>query len=87
MVATAAAGGRGRTWTMADLTIYHSNTASLEHRSQSEERTQGIDKAVPGLYVDLVAPKTVEMKVLKNLRKKIDIAATLNGDEWRSWII
>ena len=44
MVATAAAGGRGRTWDVADTVIYYSNTFSLEHRMQSEERTQAVGK-------------------------------------------
>jgi SNF2 family DNA or RNA helicase len=87
MVATAAAGGRGRTWTVADLVVYHSSTPNLEHRAQSEERAQGVDKSRPVLYVDLVAPGTVEMRYLKALRKKIDLAATINGDAWREWIV
>jgi len=87
MVATAAAGGRGRTWTVADLVIYYSNTADLEHRSQSEERAQGVDKTTSVLYVDLVAPGTVDEKMLKTLRAKINMAATITGDQWREWII
>jgi SNF2 family DNA or RNA helicase len=87
MVATAAAGGRGRTWTVADLVVYYSNTADLEHRSQSEERAQGVDKTNSVLYVDLVAPGTVDEKMLKTLRAKINMAATITGDQWREWIV
>lgn len=87
MVATAAAGGRGRTWTVADLVIYHSNTQNLEHRSQSEERPQGVDKTNSVLYVDLVTPGTVDEKFLESLRAKFDMADRINGDNWRSWVI
>lgn len=87
MVATAAAGGRGRTWSNADLTIYHSNTNNLEHRSQSEERTKGVGKQRPVAYLDLVAPDTVDMKILKSLREKWNMADTLQGDGWREWLI
>ena len=47
---------------MADLTVYHSNTHNLEHRSQSEERVKGIGKESRALYVDLTAQGTVDEK-------------------------
>jgi SNF2 family DNA or RNA helicase len=87
MIATAAAGGRGRTWTVADLVVYHSNTQNLEHRSQSEERAQGVDKTTSVLYVDLVTPGTVDVKFLRSLREKIDMADRINGDNWREWVV
>ncbi len=87
MVATAAAGGRGRTWHVADLTVYHSNTHNLEHRSQSEERVKGIGKESHALYVDLVSPGTVDEKILHSLRDKINLASVLTGDEWRKWVV
>jgi SNF2 family DNA or RNA helicase len=75
MVATAAAGGRGRTWTQADLVIYFSNTWNLEHREQSEERAQGVGKTKNVLYIDLVAVRqngseTIDMRILKTLEIK-----------------
>jgi SNF2 family DNA or RNA helicase len=87
MVATPAAGGRGRTWMNADLVVYYSNTDNLEHREQSEERPQGVDKINSVLYVDLLARRTVEEKILHSLRKKIDMAAVISGDQWREWIV
>lgn len=87
MVATAAAGGRGRTWTVADLVVYYSNTADLEHRSQSEERAQGVDKINSVLYVDLVVPGTVDMKMLDTLRKKINMSGAITGDNWKEWVV
>lgn len=87
MVATAAAGGRGRTWSVADLTVYHSNTHNLEHRSQSEERVKGIGKESRALYVDLVSPGTVDEKILMSLKNKINLASILTGDEWRKWVV
>jgi SNF2 family DNA or RNA helicase len=87
IVATAAAGGRGRTWTVADLVVYYSNTADLEHRSQSEERAQGVDKIKSVAYVDLVAPGTVDEKMLHILRSKITMAAAVTGDTYREWLI
>ncbi len=87
MVATAAAGGRGRTWTVADMVVYYSNTADLEHRSQSEERAQGVDKTTSVLYVDLVVPGTIDMKMLDTLRKKINMSGAITADGWREWVV
>jgi SNF2 family DNA or RNA helicase len=91
MVATAAAGGRGRTWANADLVVYFSNDYSLEHREQSEERTQAIGKSNSVLYVDLVAKRrngtqTVDDTILYCLRNKMTMAALLQGDGWRKWV-
>jgi hypothetical protein len=87
MVATPAAGGRGRTWLEADLVIYFSSTNDLEHRDQSEQRVQGLTKERQVDYIDLIAPSTMEPKILEALRKKIDLAAVLTGDEWRNWVV
>jgi hypothetical protein len=87
IVATAAAGGRGRTWMNADMVVYYSNTNDLEHRSQSEERPQGVGKTKSVAYVDLVVPGTVDEKIIKALRGKINLAATITGDNYREWLI
>jgi len=92
MVATPQAGGRGRTWSVADLVIYHSNTQDLEAREQSEERAQGVAKARSVLYVDLVGrfrdgSQTIDSAYLHSLRQKISMAALLMGDGWREWVV
>ncbi len=87
MVATAAAGGRGRTWTVAGLVVYYSNTNDLEHRAQSEERAQGVGKNDSVQYIDLVAPGTVDEKIIHGLRNKIDMATAITGDTYKEWLI
>lgn len=87
IVATAAAGGRGRTWTVADLVVYYSNTHDLEHRSQSEERAQAVDKRESVAYVDLIVPGTVDEKIIESLRQKIDLSSAVMGDAYREWLI
>lgn len=87
MVATAASGGRGRTWPVADLVIYYSNTHSLEHRLQSEERSQAVGKMRSVAYFDLVCPGTVEEKILEALRAKISLSDAITGDNWREWVV
>jgi SNF2 family DNA or RNA helicase len=87
MVGTPSAGGRGRLWAVADTVIYFSNTNNLEFRSQSEERTQAINKKTSVQYIDLIAPGTVDERIIEALRAKIDMAATISGDSWRKWLI
>jgi SNF2 family DNA or RNA helicase len=87
MVATAGAGGRGRTWSVADRIIYFSNSDNLEHREQSEQRGLGVEKTRGVDYVDLVVPGTVDMKILEALRAKINMATAINGDNYREWLI
>jgi hypothetical protein len=67
--------------------VYYSNTNNLEHRSQSEERAQGIDKVNSVAYVDLMSSGTVDEKIIHSLREKIDMAAIISGDNWRQWLI
>jgi hypothetical protein len=87
MLATPAAGGRGRTWSVADLVVYFSSTYDLEHRDQSEQRVQGLNKERQVDYIDLIAPGTVEEKILSVLRKKINLATMITGDAWKQWIV
>jgi len=37
-------------------------------------------------YVDILAEETVDEKIVKSLRKKINIASEVMGEEIRSWI-
>jgi SNF2 family DNA or RNA helicase len=37
-------------------------------------------------YVDLIAPKTVDEKIVKALRNKIDIASQVMGEDLKEWI-
>lgn len=87
MFATAGAGGRGRTWSVADRVIYFSTSYDLEHREQSEQRPLGVEKDRQVDFVDFVVPNSVEMKILKALRGKIDMATAINGDTYKEWLI
>lgn len=87
MLATPHAGGKGRTWSVADLVVYYSSNNDLELRDQSEQRVQGLGKQRQVDYIDLIVPGTVEGKILTALRKKINMAATITGDDWREWIV
>jgi SNF2 family DNA or RNA helicase len=79
-------GGYGITLTAANTVIYYSNGYDLEKRLQSEDRAHRIGQKKSVTYVDLIAEKTVDEKIVKALRKKIDIASEILGEELREWI-
>jgi SNF2 family DNA or RNA helicase len=87
MVATPASGGRGNTWTVAQDEIYYSNSYSLEHRLNSEDRAHRIGQTKSVTITDLVCWDTVDEKILRALRKKIDLATVVNRDNFRDWVI
>jgi SNF2 family DNA or RNA helicase len=49
-------------------------------------QTGGYGKKKAVTYVDLMAEKTVDEKIVKALRKKINIASEVLGEELRDWI-
>ena len=85
-VGTPATGGYGLTLTAANTVIYYSNGYDLEKRIQSEDRAHRIGQHKPVTYVDILAEETVDAKIVKSLRKKINIASEVMGEEFRSWI-
>ena len=85
-VGTPQTGGYGITLTQASNVIYYSNGYDLEKRMQSEDRAHRIGQTKSVNYVDLIAEDTVDEKIVKALRKKINIASKVMGEELRSWI-
>ena len=86
LVGTPSTGGYGITLTAANTVIYYSNGYDLEKRLQSEDRAHRIGQKKPVTYVDLICDDTVDEKIVKALRKKINIASEVLGEELRSWI-
>jgi SNF2 family DNA or RNA helicase len=85
-VGTPSTGGYGITLTAANTVIYYSNGYDLEKRLQSEDRAHRIGQKKSVTYVDILAEETVDEKIVKSLRKKINIASKVMGEELRSWI-
>jgi len=78
--------GYGITLTAASNVIYYSNGYDLEKRLQSEDRAHRIGQTKSVTYIDLIAPKTVDEKIVKALRSKMDIANTIMDEDWKEWI-
>jgi SNF2 family DNA or RNA helicase len=79
-------GGYGITLTEASTVIYYSNNYDLEKRIQSEDRAHRIGQKNKVLYIDLIAKGTVDQKIIQSLRRKVNIAKEISGEELITWI-
>jgi len=85
-IGTPSTGGYGITLTAANTVIYYSNGYDLEKRLQSEDRAHRMGQKKPVTYVDINAEDTVDEKIVKALRKKINVASEVLGEKLKSWI-
>ena len=85
-VGTPATGGYGITLTAASNMIYYSNGYDLEKRTQSQARIDRIGQKYPMTYIDIICKDTVDERIVKALRKKINIASQVMGEELKEWI-
>ena len=67
--------------------MYYSNGYDLEVRLQSEDRAHRIGQTNKVTYIDIVTEKTVDEKILKALRNKIDIASLILAEGHKEWLI
>jgi len=86
IVGTPSTGGYGITLTAANTVIYYSNGYDLEKRLQSEDRAHRIGQKKNVTYVDIIAEDTVDEKIVKSLRNKVNIASQVLGEELKAWI-
>lgn len=75
LVANPAAGGTGLNLDGARVVVYYSHTFNAGHRWQSEDRTHRATTRHAVTYIDLVAPGTVERRIVAALRRKKDVAS------------
>ena len=86
IIGTPQTGGYGITLTQAHTVIYYSNSYDLEKRLQSEDRAHRIGQKKTVTYIDLICEDTVDEKIVKALRNKINIASEVMGEELKEWI-
>jgi len=86
IVGTPQTGGYGITLTEANTVIYFSNGYDLEKRLQSEDRAHRIGQKKNVTYVDIIAEDTVDEKIVKALRDKINVASQVLGEDLKAWI-
>ena len=86
ILGTPQTGGYGITLTGASTMIYYSNGYDLEKRQQSEARIDRIGQEKPMTYIDIIAEGTIDEKIVKALRDKVNIATQIMGEELKEWI-
>ena len=79
-------GGYGITLTAANTVIYFANSFDLAVRMQSEDRAHRIGQTDHVTYIDFISEKTIDEKIVKALRNKMDIASTVLGEELKEWL-
>ena len=85
-VGNPATAGYGLTLTEANLVVYYANDFNLETRIQSEDRAHRIGQKNNVTYVDLICEGSIDERIVKALRTKIDIGAKVLGEDAREWL-
>ena len=79
-------GGMGITLTAAQNVIYFANSFDLAVRTQSEDRAHRIGQKNNVTYIDLICEGTIDERIVKALRNKMDIASVVMGEELKEWL-
>ena len=79
-------GGMGITLTAAQNIIYFSNSFDLAVRTQSEDRAHRIGQKNNVTYIDFICEGTIDERIVKALRNKMDIASVVMGEELKEWL-
>ena len=85
-VGTTHTGGYGITLTAGSNMVYFSNGYDLEKRQQSEARIDRIGQTRKMTYIDIMSQDTIDERIVKALRNKVDIANTIMDEDFREWI-
>ena len=75
--------------TSAPVTVqgaFEARVDDLEKRLQSEDRAHRIGQKKTVTYIDIIAEDTVDEKIVKALRDKINIASEVMGEKLKEWI-
>ena len=86
MLVHAAAGGVGLNLIAADTVIIFDSDWNPQADKQAMDRAHRIGQKKNVTYIDIIAEKTVDEKIQESLRKKINIASEVLGEELRAWI-
>lgn len=87
LILSLAKGAEGLMLADARTAIYYSRNFKYDHRTQSAKRNILWGDPTPRTYYDLIAPRTLDLKVLRALQKKGGIAAEVRtADAFRAWL-
>ena len=86
IIGTPQTGGYGITLTGANVMVYYANGYDYEKRIQSEARINRAGQTRKMTYIDIIAEDTVDEKIVKALKSKMNIASKITGDALKDWI-
>ena len=78
--------GYGITLTAGSNMVYFSNGYDLEKRQQSEARIDRIGQTKKMTYIDIMAQDTIDERIVKALRSKVNIANAIMDEDIKDWI-
>ena len=81
------AGGVGLNLTGADTVIHVDPWWNPAVEAQATDRAHRIGQTNKVTYIDLVTEKTVDEKIIKSLRNKIDLATKVLGEDYKEWLV
>ena len=87
LVGNPSTAGYGLTLTAAKYVIYYSNNYNLEVRLQSEDRAHRIGQTKNVVYIDIMAKDTIDEKIVRALKRKIQLSAQTLGDKAKNWLL
>lgn len=73
-ISTPNSGGTGLTMNTVAYVVYYSNTQRLLFREQSEDRNHRIGQKRSVTYIDIIAERTVDDKILSSLKDKKELS-------------
>ncbi len=85
-VGTTHTGGYGITLTAGSNMVYFSNGYDLEKRQQSEARIDRIGQTQKMTYIDIMSQDTIDERIVKALRSKVNIANAIMDEDIKEWI-
>ncbi len=85
-VGNPAACSKGITLTAAQSVHYWNSSHRFLHRQQSEDRAHRAGLKHSVTYYDYVVEGTEDMKILENLRRKLNLADAVTGDKPKDWL-
>lgn len=86
MVANPAVGGTGINLTAASVIVFYNTSFKLGERLQAESRADRYGQKNSLLFVDLAAQGTIDEYIISALRRKLQTAALVMGDQLRAWL-
>jgi hypothetical protein len=73
VVGNASTGGMGYTMMASEINIFYNNTFKMRDRLQAEDRAWGDGQTKSGIWIDLVAAKSVDVTIKAALKDKEDL--------------